>query len=652
MAVVSLTGLGLKASSLIVGAAGGSVALAAIYSAVAVLVLGLAVPVTASFIISAVIVGPALIALGVGEEAAYMFIFYFAVLSEVSPPTALSSVAAAAITGGDAFKTMMLTLRYTLPAFLVPFAFVLSPNGEGLLLQGPILQIAWTLAVAALAVVALAVATGGWLLGPARPPERVLAGLASLFLLYLEPLTIAVGVGLLVAAVVVHLTLRRTGVLTQMLVVLVAAVAGCGSGGDGQRLSIATGGSGGVYFVYGGGLAEQIGEHLDGYQATAEVTSAWVDNMYLIAGGKGGQRFTLADTAADAVNGTDTFDGERVQAQALARLYNNLTQVATVEGKGITSVEDLRGKRVSVSSPGRHRGDRLQVLEAAGLDSDDRLVAVASPSEAALDYELEGRRRTDAGGWRLEPAATPAWTPCRWSPPLSAAAPGGGRAPAAAVPRGWRPGPPRPQRPLLTAWPGSAGLEGAAVDGAVDRRLGDGADGGLVVGGAGLDRLLEADRADPDPLAADVVEDGLALVGAAGAGAGVGDPEHEADLVLAAGDRAEHGHGGHEGLALVGDELDHDRHGGEGEDGHDHHDQAGGAEDLPLAAPRGRRLRPGGGGLAGHGAIRPAGSGKRVSGRGYGGGRRRGRRAGACPTPPALGHPGGPGGHRAPILYL
>src|SRR5829696_4936124 len=82
----------------------------AIYSAVVVLVLGLAVPVTASFIISA-----------------------------VSPPTALSSVAAAAITGGDAFKTMMLTLRYTLPAFLVPFAFVLSPSGEGLLLQGPIL---------------------------------------------------------------------------------------------------------------------------------------------------------------------------------------------------------------------------------------------------------------------------------------------------------------------------------------------------------------------------------------------------------------------------------------------------------------------------------------------------------------------------------
>jgi TRAP-type uncharacterized transport system fused permease subunit len=211
VAVVSLTGLGLKGSSLIVGAAGGTLVLAAVYSAVAVLILGLAVPVTASFIISAVIVGPALVQLGVGEEAAYMFIFYYAVLSEVGPPTALSSVAAAAITGGDAFKTMLLTLRYTLPAFLVPFAFVLSPNGEGLLLQGPILGIAWTLAVSVVAVVALAVATGGWLLGPARPPERVLAGLAAPFLLYLEPLTIAVGAGLLVAAVAVHLATRGSG---------------------------------------------------------------------------------------------------------------------------------------------------------------------------------------------------------------------------------------------------------------------------------------------------------------------------------------------------------------------------------------------------------------------------------------------------------
>ena len=91
---------------------------------------GLAVPVTASFIIAAVIIGPALQTLGVPVEAAYMFIFYFAVLSEVTPPTALAAVAASAVTGGNAFRTMMQTWKYTLPAFLVPFAFVLAPAGE------------------------------------------------------------------------------------------------------------------------------------------------------------------------------------------------------------------------------------------------------------------------------------------------------------------------------------------------------------------------------------------------------------------------------------------------------------------------------------------------------------------------------------------
>ena len=136
VAVVSLTGLGLKLSSLIVDAAGGSLALTALFSAIAVLILGLAVPVTASFIIAAVIIAPAFILLEVEPFVAYMFIFYYAVLSEVSPPTALSAFAAAAITGGDGFRTMMLQFRYTAPAFLVPFAFVLTPDGEGLLLQG------------------------------------------------------------------------------------------------------------------------------------------------------------------------------------------------------------------------------------------------------------------------------------------------------------------------------------------------------------------------------------------------------------------------------------------------------------------------------------------------------------------------------------
>ena len=100
--------------------------------------LGLAVPVTASYIIAAVMVAPALVQSGVPVAAAHMFIFYYAVLSEVSPPTALSPFAAAAITGGNPFRTMMLTWKYTLPAFVVPFVFTLSPAGRRSAAAGPL----------------------------------------------------------------------------------------------------------------------------------------------------------------------------------------------------------------------------------------------------------------------------------------------------------------------------------------------------------------------------------------------------------------------------------------------------------------------------------------------------------------------------------
>src|SRR5205807_2285822 len=130
---VTLTGLGLKFSSIVLDYAGGSLLLTAIYTSLIVWIVGLAVPVTASYIICAVIAAPAMINLGVPDFAAHMFIFYYAVLSEVSPPTALSPFAAAAITGGDPYKTTLQCWKYTTPAFLVPFMFVLDPSGTGLL---------------------------------------------------------------------------------------------------------------------------------------------------------------------------------------------------------------------------------------------------------------------------------------------------------------------------------------------------------------------------------------------------------------------------------------------------------------------------------------------------------------------------------------
>jgi uncharacterized protein len=155
-----------------------------------------------------------------------------------------------------------------------------------------------------------------------------------------------------------------------------AILVGCGgeqsaSEGEGGNLSVATGGTAGVYQVYGGGLADVISDELDGYQATAETTSASVDNMKLIAQKDSDVAFTLADSAIDAVEGRESFD-EPLPIRALAQIYTNYTQIGTTAGKGISSVEDLRGKRVSVGDPGSGTEViALRVLEAAGLDPDE-----------------------------------------------------------------------------------------------------------------------------------------------------------------------------------------------------------------------------------------------------------------------------------------
>ena len=208
--VVSLTGLGLKLAGLIVSMAGGSRPLTVLFAALAVWVLGLAVPVTASYIISAVMIAPALTQVGIAPVAAHMFIFYYAVLSDVSPPTALSPYAAAAITGGDAMRTTLLTWKYTLPAFIVPFAFTLAPEGMGLLLRAPIAEVLRASLSAALGVGALAMCLGGWLRRAATPAERAAAGVAGLLLVYPSAAADVAGLVLFVLAAALHLARVRS----------------------------------------------------------------------------------------------------------------------------------------------------------------------------------------------------------------------------------------------------------------------------------------------------------------------------------------------------------------------------------------------------------------------------------------------------------
>jgi TRAP-type uncharacterized transport system fused permease subunit len=186
--VVTLTGLGLKFSAIAIAYAGGSLLLTAIYTSLIVWVVGLAVPVTASYIICAVIAAPALIQLGVPNYAAHMFIFYYAVLSEVSPPTALSPFAAAAITGGDPYATTMQSWKYTLPAFLVPFVFVMDPQGVGLLLHTPkdgsVWDIVYITVTTAVGIFALGAAAQYWLIQKVNWIEWTLLLLGGLLMVF------------------------------------------------------------------------------------------------------------------------------------------------------------------------------------------------------------------------------------------------------------------------------------------------------------------------------------------------------------------------------------------------------------------------------------------------------------------------------------
>lgn len=140
-----------------------------------------------------------------------------------------------------------------------------------------------------------------------------------------------------------------------------------------EQLSIATGGTGGVYYPLGGGLAEVINNHVEGYSATAEVTGASVENMGLIATGDADFAIGLADTVAQAYSGTGRFEGQKLpMIRGVASLYSNMIHIVALEGSGITSLNDLRGKRVSIGAPGS--GTEVNtgsILEANGISYDD-----------------------------------------------------------------------------------------------------------------------------------------------------------------------------------------------------------------------------------------------------------------------------------------
>jgi hypothetical protein len=160
------------------------------------------------------------------------------------------------------------------------------------------------------------------------------------------------------------------------------------------RLSIATGGTGGVYYPMGGAIATVLTKTLPNTEATAEVTSASVDNIKLVGAGKADIAFSLADTAWDGYNGAGKFNGQKQPVRTIAVIYANSTQVVTLEGKGIAKMADLKGKRISTGAAGS--GTEIiavRLLEAYGIDPEQDVkrekLSVAESAGALKDGKID-----------------------------------------------------------------------------------------------------------------------------------------------------------------------------------------------------------------------------------------------------------------------
>jgi TRAP-type uncharacterized transport system fused permease subunit len=178
--VIGLTGLGGRFSALLLGLAGQSEFLALIFAMFISLILGMGMPTTAAYAIAASVVAPSLQRLGLPVLSVHLFIFYFAVISTITPPIALSAFAGAALAGADPWRTSFKAVRYGIAAFVVPFLFIYN---QGILLDGSIIEIIRTTISAALGVWALASASEGWMCGRMPAWQRVLLAVAALCLI-------------------------------------------------------------------------------------------------------------------------------------------------------------------------------------------------------------------------------------------------------------------------------------------------------------------------------------------------------------------------------------------------------------------------------------------------------------------------------------
>ncbi len=187
--------------------------------------------------------------------------------------------------------------------------------------------------------------------------------------------------------------MKRRGLVICALTAGAALLAGAAVG-QGVNIAIATGGTGGVYYPLGGGMANVLSKHVPGVQATARVTGGSVDNLKLIGSQQSELALSMVDAALDALKGQDKFRGTPVEVRTLMVLYPNRMHVVSIEGTGIEKMADLRGKRVSTGSPGSATEVMaFRVIEAAGLDKDKDMrrerLGVAELVNALKDRKID-----------------------------------------------------------------------------------------------------------------------------------------------------------------------------------------------------------------------------------------------------------------------
>ncbi len=199
--IISLTGIGLKFSSIIISLSGGHLILALFFTMISSIILGMGLPTVAAYIVQVALTVPALIELGVMPLAAHMFIFYFAIVSAITPPVALAAFAGAGIAGSDPMRTGLIALRLGIGAFIVPYMFVYGPS---LLLQGNITDIIITVLSAVIGIYGIASGAEGWLKSEMKWWERFIILASSIILIIPDLYTDIIGLVGIVGIFIVH----------------------------------------------------------------------------------------------------------------------------------------------------------------------------------------------------------------------------------------------------------------------------------------------------------------------------------------------------------------------------------------------------------------------------------------------------------------